>query len=106
MGGCWSSARVLYLWIWGALGVPGVGETWTKLAQRPGAGLPSLCRALQSLMVDVAFEVVTRQDDIRSNLILMNIFFDKVLNTLPCQRFPEEAIPASPRDRFFCSSCS
>lgn len=56
------------------------------------------------LMVDVAFEVVTRQDDVRSNLILMDIFFDKVLNTLPCQHFPEEAIQASPRDRFSHSS--
>lgn len=44
-----------------------------------------------SLMADVAFEVVTRQDDIRSSLILMDMFFDKVLNTLPMPAFPWES---------------
>lgn len=44
-----------------------------------------------SLTVDVAFEVVTRQDDIRSSLILMDVLFDKVLNTLPMSAFPWES---------------
>lgn len=87
MAGCWNLARVLYLWIWGALGVPGVGEMWTKLEQQLVAGLPSFCMVLQTLMADVVFEVVTRQDDIISSLMLMDIFFDKVLNTLPMSAF-------------------
>lgn len=85
-----------------------VSQQWVRCAWNWAAAWSRFAFTLQGtadfLMVDVAFEVVTRQDDVRSNLILMDIFFDKVLNTLPCQHFPEEAIQASPRDRFSHSS--